>query len=237
MATPNDTIIFTSLLVLAVIVSHVPLLRCPFKWMETFFHELSHGLAALMTLGRIHRIQLKWNGAGVCTTSGGSRIWILLWGYLGASAWGALIYIAGWLLTSADTVRLFYFFMALLGICTVFWVRDVVTLIIMVAMFCIFFLPVYFPNWTLYPYLLEFIGLYVVLSAIQSPLHLIDGELIGDGAELQKILFLPEGVWIALWFIVAVCTFYFLWMLNAPDAGMWIIREVLIPVLGWFSYL
>ncbi len=55
-----------------------------------FLHEISHGLAAAVTGGRIVAIGLTFDEGGVCITDGGSRFLILNAGYLGSLFWGAL---------------------------------------------------------------------------------------------------------------------------------------------------
>jgi hypothetical protein len=55
-----------------------------------FLHEISHGLAAALTGGRIVAIGLTFDEGGVCVTDGGSRFLILNAGYLGSLFWGAL---------------------------------------------------------------------------------------------------------------------------------------------------
>lgn len=62
----------------------------PIRLLVTLFHELSHGLAALFTGGRIVRIEIHPNGSGACVTSGGHLFTILNAGYLGSLAWGIL---------------------------------------------------------------------------------------------------------------------------------------------------
>ena len=69
-----------------------PYLGIPFNWLESFFHELSHGLAAIITGGKILQIELFSNGAGLCTTQGGIAFIIAFSGYAGAVGWGVLIY-------------------------------------------------------------------------------------------------------------------------------------------------
>jgi len=52
-------------IVAAFIVDYLPFINLPFLWSETFFHEISHGLAALLTGGSIDSITLNFNGAGL----------------------------------------------------------------------------------------------------------------------------------------------------------------------------
>ncbi|NBV54813.1 MAG: hypothetical protein EBR79_03775, partial [Proteobacteria bacterium] len=89
--------IFLTMLIVAMALSKSPL-GWPLKWAETFYHELSHGLACILTGGRVRRIELNLNGSGVCTTQGGWRLPILLAGYTGAALWGGVLYCAGWYL-------------------------------------------------------------------------------------------------------------------------------------------
>jgi hypothetical protein len=62
----------------------------PFRIFVVFLHEISHGLAAVVTGGRIVSIGLSVNEGGVCVTRGGSRFLTLTAGYLGSLLWGAL---------------------------------------------------------------------------------------------------------------------------------------------------
>jgi hypothetical protein len=62
----------------------------PLKVFVVFLHEISHGLAAIVTGGRIVAIGLTFDEGGVCITDGGSRFLILNAGYLGSLFWGAL---------------------------------------------------------------------------------------------------------------------------------------------------
>lgn len=211
----TEQIPFFALLILTLILSRTPF-KYPFLWMETFFHEFSHGLVCLFTFGRIHRIELKFDGSGSCSTIGGMRIPILLAGYLGASAWGTLIYLAGWSLNDSGDIRLLEFLLGILTICTVLWVRNLTTLLIITTMFIVFALPTQIPQIEYAGYAVQFFGLYVLQSSITAPLHLIDGKHVGDGAELQNItLILPEGVWIALWFSFAITCLYYIYMITA----------------------
>lgn len=190
---------FIILTTLALIVSFIPYIRAPFRTIETYFHELSHGLMAVFTFGKIHRIQLNFDGSGHCTTSGGFRIFVLLAGYTGASISGLLIYYIGTQIKVNEAESFLYAVLVLLIFSTLMWVRHIPTLICMILMGCLFYLPLKHELYEYTSIYLKFIGIYVCLSAVRSPLDLIDGQDIGDGAELFKCTLLPEGVWILAW--------------------------------------
>jgi hypothetical protein len=67
----------------------------PLRVFVVFLHELSHGLAAILTGGRIVSIGLSFDEGGVCVTRGGWRVLILSAGYLGSLLWGALFLLLG----------------------------------------------------------------------------------------------------------------------------------------------
>ncbi len=67
----------------------------PLKVFVVFLHEVSHGLAAVATGGRIVRIELSPQEGGLCLTQGGSRFLTLSAGYLGSLLWGAAFLILG----------------------------------------------------------------------------------------------------------------------------------------------
>jgi hypothetical protein len=60
----------------------------PLKIFVVFLHELSHGIAAVVTGGSIESIEISPNQGGVCTTRGGSQFVISTAGYLGSLLWG-----------------------------------------------------------------------------------------------------------------------------------------------------
>ena len=96
----------------------------PLKILVVFFHEISHGIAAVATGGRVEEIELVAAQGGLCVTAGGNRFITLSAGYLGSLAWGGVIL---WL---ASRTRLDKAVTAMLGLLlltvTVALVRPVV---------------------------------------------------------------------------------------------------------------
>lgn len=66
----------------------------PVKALVVFFHELGHGMAAVLTGGQIVKIELSPLLGGVCYHVGGIRTITLPAGYLGSLAWGAFLLVA-----------------------------------------------------------------------------------------------------------------------------------------------
>ncbi len=61
----------------------------PLRLFVTFIHEGSHALTAFLTGGQAYRIVVQSDASGYTMTRGGWEIFIVMAGYLGATAYGA----------------------------------------------------------------------------------------------------------------------------------------------------
>ncbi len=103
----------------------------PIKLMTVFFHELSHGLAAILTGGRIIRIDLNLNQGGVCYHQGGWFLIVASAGYLGSLLWGSSIFLAS--LIKGISVRVSQAIAIILIITTGLWIRNIQAIAITVT--------------------------------------------------------------------------------------------------------
>lgn len=201
---------FFILLFIAIVIKLLPLVSIPFNWLESYFHEISHGIAALLTGGSIVRIQLFANGAGLCTTLGGSNFFISFAGYAGATLWGWGIF----KLSSAHQRGAQVFSMvifALLLISIVFWGRDLLTWFILAVLAGIFLLTIKLQKIHYLQRLMQLFGLLILLNSLSSPSYLLDGRHLGDGAALASMTYISEIIWIAIWFSLALLALYSLY--------------------------
>lgn len=196
----------------AFIVDYLPIINLPFLWSETFFHEISHGIAALLTGGTIHNITLHFRGSGVCTTSGGIRFITSFSGYAGSALWGLLIYSVASTLSPRSAKIMIGTMIAMLLITLVLWARDVSTIIILLILLAMYVTPLVNKLWFRVKYFIQLVGVFVMLDAIRSPLYLLDGRDLGDGASLADLTGVPEFLWVAIWFAIAAGSLYLLWM-------------------------
>lgn len=67
----------------------------PLRLFVVLLHELSHGLAAVLTGGRIVSIALSPGEGGLCTTAGGWPFLISSAGYVGSALFGAFFLVLG----------------------------------------------------------------------------------------------------------------------------------------------
>lgn len=189
----------------AALALHSTRLSWPLRWAETFYHEVSHGLVAMLTGGKVVKLELHWRGSGACTIEGGSRLFVLLTGYMGASAWGAALFIIGANLND-EGVRLWLLAeLALLALVLFFWAKNLSTMLILLLIGAVYVLAFLLPEGFGLTYVLQVMGLFVMLNALAAPFDLLDGRHVGDGAALQSLtLVVPEVVWVAWWVVFAL---------------------------------
>lgn len=194
-------------------IDYVPFINLPFLWSETFFHEISHGLAALLTGGSIHNISLNFNGSGLCITRGGVLFIVTFFGYAGSALWGLLIYRIANALSPGKSKFMVAVMLAMLSATLVLWARDVPTIIILIVLLLMYGFPLYRSLWISVNSFIQLVGVFVLLDAIRSPLYLLDGRDLGDGATLAELTSLPEIFWVTLWFAIALACLTLLWIL------------------------
>lgn len=201
---------FFILLVAAVVIKQLPLVSIPFNWLESYFHEISHGLAAILTGGTVLRIQLFANGAGLCTTQGGISFIISFAGYAGATFFGWGIYrLAG---THQRTAQIFSVLIFLLIVGSmIFWGRDILTWFILGVLAALFLRTIKLKKLHYLQRLMQLFGLLILLNSLSSPSYLLDGRNLGDGAALANMTFIPEFIWVLIWFSLALIALYSLY--------------------------
>ena len=84
MKTPPRRLVLPLALAGAVLLLWDTFVVYPFRLFVVFLHEISHGLAAVVTGGSIVSIGLRFDEGGVCLTRGGWPFLILNAGYLGS---------------------------------------------------------------------------------------------------------------------------------------------------------
>ncbi|MFN7972914.1 MAG: M50 family metallopeptidase [Acidobacteriota bacterium] len=94
----------------------------PLKIFVVTLHEISHGLAAVLTGGRIERIELRSNEGGLCVTRGGWPFLVISAGYLGSMFWGAVLLVLG-TRTRGDRGIVAAIGVLMLGV-TLLWIRT-----------------------------------------------------------------------------------------------------------------
>ena len=175
----------------------------PFRLFVVFLHEISHGIAAVVTGGQIVSIGMSEAG-GVCFTRGGWRLLILNAGYLGSLLWGALFLVLGARRTRARSViavvGLFTLLITLAYVRTWFGFLYGVTAGATLVAIAAKLRPVVSET------LLAAIGatsvLYAVWDVASDVLLRHSGQ--SDAAALARLTHVPAIVWGVVWMAVSV---------------------------------
>ncbi len=185
----------------------------PLKIFVVFMHEVSHGLAAIATGGRIVEIQVNPQQGGRAITSGGSRFWTLTAGYLGSLLWGGLILLlaARTHFDKAISVLIGIGMVAIsigFGESTFTYLFGIGFGVVLLAVG--FFLPEAVNDW-----ILRVIGvtscLYAILDIKSDVLDRPD--LRSDARMLSELTGIPTKVWGGLWILIAIgLTLWFLYL-------------------------
>jgi hypothetical protein len=173
----------------------------PLKILVVFFHELSHGLAAVVTGGSIVRIEVVAQEGGLCLTRGGSRFITLSAGYLGSLVWGGII------LVIAARTRLDKVLSVLLGVIllvvTLFYVRPFAGFGFIFGLLSALALGALglWLSEEINDFVLKLVGLTSCLYAVLDiKSDILDRpEVRSDAAMLGELTHIPTVVWGVIW--------------------------------------
>ena len=189
----------------------------PLKIFVVLLHEISHGVAAVLTGGEIVKIEINYNQSGVCYTRGGIRMIVLSAGYLGSMLWGGLILILAARTKYDRTISIVIGI--IVGIITVFYIRNLYGIIFSLA-FCAFMISLgKLMPMKVNDIVLKFIGItssgYAIIDIKDD---LISRTVVGsDAYQMAEIIPLPSVVWGIIWIIISI--FAILYCLKISAKG------------------
>lgn len=188
----------------------------PVKLFVVMLHEISHGIAAVVTGGSIDRIELTMDQGGRCYCGGGNAFLTLSAGYLGSLLWGVVL-----LLLASHLGRRGRWIMGALGVgllvVTVLYVPAGFGLLFGLAFGGGLILSARFVSDRGNALILTGLGVTSCLYAILDiKSDIIDrSELPSDAYMLSELTGVPTVVWGVLWIAIG------LWVIWALVRKMW----------------
>jgi hypothetical protein len=181
----------------------------PIKLFVVFLHELSHGIAAIMTGGKIIKVEISYLIGGVCYTQGGNQFLIANAGYLGSILLGGLLLIQS---KNSKNIKFLCLFLAtIILFITVLYIRNSFGLIFgfgfsSILILLAFLLPPAGLEW-----ILKFIGIVSCFYAlIDIKEDLFSFQSRGTDADLlQQITGMPAIFWAILWSLISLAALIF----------------------------
>ncbi|HQJ75150.1 MAG TPA: M50 family metallopeptidase [Bacteroidota bacterium] len=181
----------------------------PVKLFVVLLHELSHGLAAILTGGKIIKVEISYLIGGSCTTQGGSPSLIANAGYLGSILLGGLLLVQS---TKSKNIKFLGLFLSLsIFLITIFYIRNSFGIIFGISFSFILFLLTFILPKKILEWILKFIGLvscFYVLIDIKE--DLFSNPPKGTDANLlYQITGINAIFWAVLWGILALIAIIF----------------------------
>lgn len=182
-----------------ILLSEIPfgeVLTYPIQVLSTIIHEMSHGLAALLTGGKVHSIVINPDFSGHCVTSGGFFMLIASAGYLGTLFFGNLI------------IRLLDFFkaknvlfMLTSGILASLLVsHSLFGFVWMVSLSALFIFFALFLDELINKFIVVFLGIQLILNSFYHIADLlVNQEQITDAVLMQRETGIPAVIWVLIW--------------------------------------
>lgn len=173
---------------------------------EVFLHEASHGIAALISGSEILELQMRWMSGHVKSIDpDGSNLnlaFVSFSGYSGTTIFGFMLF-----LSSIKYRRLFTFSIIAISIFFTFYYSDLETIFVMLYVMFVMFMCAF--NHKIFDYILRFVGVYIMTTSVISPSHQLGYSGHSDSMNLQKILPLPEVVWVGIWMIFSLIVIFY----------------------------
>ena len=176
----------------------------PLKILVVFMHELSHGLAAILTGGSIENISLSVLQGGLAITRGGSRFVILSSGYVGSLLIGMALFMIA-LRTDADRIVMGLFGVVTLVV-TALYIRDLFPLVFCLVTGLGMLAIARYLDHAINDMVLRVIGL---TSLIYVPYDIFDDTIARSGIRSDAFMLSeefggPTMFWGGLWLVLSL---------------------------------
>ncbi|MBI9072674.1 MAG: M50 family metallopeptidase [Melioribacteraceae bacterium] len=195
--------------VLSILLWNTPVIY-PIKLFVVLLHEISHGIAAILTGGAISEIIVSYNLGGLCKTYSGNEIVIASAGYLGSLVFGVWMFMSAynynhsrWLCNGLAIMFV---------IVTIAFISNILGILFAVIFTLVLFLSPRYFNKTAHVYVMKglgFVSCLYVLVDIKEDLLTLENR-VTDAHILAQITGVSHLVWGLTWFVITLVTVYFL---------------------------
>jgi hypothetical protein len=181
------------------------LLLYPFTILATWFHEMGHGLAAILTGGRFEQLAIYADGSGVAQSfisadaSVFSHAFISAAGPLGPPVVGALLIVAS-RYRRATRIALGLLAGALL-LSTLIWVRSVTGWLVLPGFALALIVVLWRGTPRVRDFVIQLLGVQACISTWQDTSYLFsDGGLVGGQAQRSDTAAIADSLLLPYWF-------------------------------------
>lgn len=201
-------------LVIAVIITSIPILGRYVSMVATLIHEIGHGLAAILCGGRLKQIHLYANTEGVALTTHTdwfSKFITSLAGYFFTSIFGLF---SIWIISIGATKVLIIIYLCFLVFTLLLWIRNFYGFIWIISFSSLFLIFLIYADKFYIEHVLQFITCIILSESIKSAFIIMylsfkQPQEAGDATILKEITkLIPAFIWGLLFFVQSL---YFGW--------------------------
>jgi len=182
----------------------------PIKIFVVLFHEISHGLAAIFTGGKLQSILLTSTLGGASYTIGGNKFIIASAGYLGSLSFGAALFISGYDITIRKVIGIILSIILILFAAN--FISTVLGRVISIVFALLFIILPFYSKEIINAYFFKIFGListFYVLIDIKEDLF-SDIYRPSDAQFISEITSVPAMFWGIFWFLISITVIVFL---------------------------
>ncbi|MBP3950788.1 M50 family metallopeptidase [Halalkalibacter suaedae] len=206
------TIIFY--IIIACVISFIPILRTIFGSYHTLIHETGHAIIAIITRGNVRSISLFSNTEGVAHTSYRSWFGGVITSYFGYTFATLFTISSFFLIYHHHYTALSYCLIVLATINLFLWVRNTYGILWLI---CFLSLMIFIEYNQLLTFRIHFLTLLSSILLVQSllssfiifRLSIVHSKGAGDATSLNKLTAIPTLLWGLLFFVQALYGTYF----------------------------
>ncbi|MCK5741235.1 MAG: M50 family metallopeptidase [Chlorobi bacterium] len=205
----KNFLIFSAIAIVTIVVWHIPggnFVLYPFTILGTWFHEMGHGMAALILGGSFHELEIMPDGSGLASFSGElyfggiGKALVAAAGPIGPVIAGSLFIIFSQTRKHANLVLWLLGLFLILS--TILWIRSFFAIAIIIAFAIIILLIANKGKENLKAFTVQFLGVQAIVSVLRSIDYLMspggfvgDGQYLSDTAVIAQVLILPHWFW------------------------------------------
>ena len=199
----------------------------PIKLFVVLLHEISHGIAAIVTGGEVIEIEVNERIGGYCQYRGGNRLVVASAGYLGSLVWGGVILVIA--SRTPYSRQLGTVLAAVLLTVTLLWIRNSFGVFYTAGIAVVLYVLCRFLPGVLVRILMQFLGtascLYVIVDIYEDVIRIYqDGS---DADTLAQLTGIPAIFWGLIWGAIALVMIVYSFYLaaRAPEEEETILEE------------
>lgn len=193
-------------IILAYVVTLIPIIGKYFAALNTMFHEDGHALSSMLLGGRVKRISLFSNTEGEAITA--SRFWIgrVITSYAGYTFSSLIAFVCFFLISVGEVKYVLYGFIGFAVVNLVLWVRNFYGIIWLISFISLCGVLLYYGSENLQIFITFFLSAIILTQSVSTAFIILvlsfkDSKNAGDATNLAKHTFIvPAFIWGMLFF-------------------------------------